>query len=351
MTPGKKGNLKTKLAIVLLLFFIIGGIGLYVFYRAFYYPGIRFEEKSKIVYIHEDWNFAQVMDMLVNKHVLKRPKAFSLLAKIKGYTEHIKPGRYKIMSDISNMQLVDLLISGKQEPETIVIHNLRTVNELAGMLAYRIEADSTAIIKVMTDKQVIKKYGFDGATFSAMFIPGIYHFLWTDSPENFVEQMHNNYEDFWTPERRKLAAAIPLTPIQVSILASIVQAEQSVIESEKPIIAGLYINRLKQGIPLQCDPTLIYARGDFSIMRVREKDKELDSPYNTYMHTGLPPGPIDMPEPSALDAVLHYQKSDYIYMCAEADFSGKTHFTSSLKEQEEYATKYQRALTKRGIQR
>lgn len=327
------------------------GIAAYIFYRAFYYPSIRFSEKSRIVYIHTGWNISDVENMLEKKHIIRSSRSFMFLARIKHYSGHIKPGRYRILNRMNNMQLVNLLNSGKQEPETVSIHNIRTIQELAGLMANKIEADSVTILKAITDKQTMKKYGFNLQTISAMFIPGTYPLLWTDTPEDFITEMHTDYENFWTPERRKLAAAIPLTPLQVSTLASIVQAEQSVYEDEKPIIAGLYINRLKKNIPLQCDPTLIFARGDFSILRVRAGDKEIDSPYNTYMHTGLPPGPINMPEPSSLDAVLHYTKSDYLYMCAEADLSGRTHFTSSFKEQQEYATKYQEALNKRGIER
>jgi len=328
---------------------VISGIGLYIFYRAFYYPGIRFAEKSRFMYIHTGWQFEDVMDMLESKKIIKNPQAFRILAGIKKYKTHIKPGKYRLLNGMNNMQLVNLLMSGRQEPESISIHNIRTVEELAGILGSKIESDSTDIIKAITDKQTLKKYGFNLANISAMFIPGTYSILWTDTPVEFIGEMHTDYENFWTDERRKLAEAIPLTPLQVSVLASIVQAEQSLYDGEKPVIAGLYINRLKKNIPLQSDPTLVFARGDFSIMRVREGDKKVESLYNTYMHTGLPPGPINMPEPSSLDAVLHYQKSDYIYMCAEADFSGRHHFTASFKEQEECAIKYRKALNARGI--
>jgi len=347
----KKSSLKRWLYTALLLLFIIGGTGLYIFYRAFYYPSIRFTEKSKLIYIHTGWDYAKVLDMLESKDILKKPKAFTILAGIKKYKNHIKPGRYRIMNGMNNVQLVNLLLSGKQEPESISIHNIRNVQELAGILALKMESDSATIINAITNKQTVKKYGFNIANVSGMFIPGTYSLLWTDSPTDFVEYMHSNYESFWTEERRQLAAAIPLTPLQVTTLASIVQAEQSVVDYEKPIIAGLYINRLKQNMPLQSDPTLIFARGDFSILRVRDGDKKVESEYNTYAHTGLPPGPINMPEPSSIDAVLHYQKSDYIYMCAEADLSGRHHFTSSFKDQEACAIKYRKALNQRGIMR
>jgi UPF0755 protein len=346
-----KSNTKKTLLGLLLILVILVGIGLYIFYRAFYYPGIRFPEKSRVIYIHTGWDFDKVLDLLESKHIISNPKTFKIVAGVKGYKEDIKPGKYRIMNGMNNVQLVNLLLSGKQEQETISIHNIRTVQELAGILGYKLEADSATVLKAMLDKQALKKYGFTASTISAMFIPGTYPLLWTDKPEAFIEQMHTNYESFWTDENRKMAAAIPLTPLQVSTLASIVESEQSLHDDEKPIIAGLYINRLKKGIPLQSDPTLVFVRGDFSIMRVRDGDKKIDSPYNTYMYTGLPPGPICMPEPSSLNAVLHYNHNNYIYMCAESDFSHRHHFSTTLKEQEEYAAKYQKALSKRGINR
>jgi UPF0755 protein len=345
-----KGSLKKKIMAVLLVLCLIAGVAGYVFYRAFYYPGIRFSEKSKLIYIHTGWNFDQVEEMLETKHILRSPAGFKLLAGLKKYKTDVKPGRYRVMSGMSNAQLINLLASGKQEPESISLFNIRVKKDLIDILIAKMEADSSVINQSFSDA-AIKKYGFTSTTILAMFIPGTYQMLWTDTPESFLDEMHKNYEDFWTAERRKQAAAIPLSPLQVSVLASIVQAEQSVFEDEKPVIAGLYINRLKKDIPLQSDPTLIYARGDFSIMRVRNGDKEINSPYNTYMHAGLPPGPINMPTTSSLDAVLHYQKNDYIYMCAECDFSGRTHFCTTLKEQEEYASKYQKALNKRDIVR
>ncbi len=345
-----KGSFKNKVKASLLILALLAGIACYVFYRAFYYPSIRFAEKSRLIYIHTGWNFEQVKEMLKDKGIISSPDAFDMIARIKGYGSHVKPGRYRVMNHTSNAQLVNLLLSGKQEPETISLFNIRTKKELLDILALKIEADSAQLARSL-DNDNLKKYGFTSENVLAMFLPGTYPILWTDTPEQFLQLMHNNYEAFWTPERRKKAAAIPLTPLQVTILASIVQAEQSQYNGEKAIIAGLYINRLKRGMPLQSDPTLIYARGDFSIMRVLNGDKEIASPYNTYLHTGLPPGPIDMPSVSSLDAVLNYEKNNYIYMCAETDFSGRHHFSATLNEQEQYAARYQKALNKRGVVR
>jgi UPF0755 protein len=203
----------------------------------------------------------------------------------------------------------------------------------------------------LNDAPFLKQFGVNPTNVLAIFIPGTYKMYWTDSPEMFITQMDSDYKRFWTKENRTKAAGAGLSPMQVTILASIVQAEQGLYMDEKPIIAGLYINRLRIGMALQSDPTLVYARGDFSIERVREGDKEVNSPYNTYLHNGLPPGPINMPEPSSIDAVLNYNHNDYLYMCAEADGSGRHHFSKTLEEQNKYAELYRKYLNKKQIER
>lgn len=345
------GGFKQKALAFLLVITILGGTGLYIFYRFFYSHDIHLDDKSKLIYIHTGWDFDQVEQMLEDKHIISHPKSFALVSGIKGYKNHIIPGRYRVVNGMSNTQLVNLLASGRQEPETINLYNIRTKYDLVGILANKIEEDSMQVVKHFNDNHYLKELGFNRDNIIAMFLPGSYDLLWTDPSDKFIKHMHDNYEAFWTADRRKQASAAGLSPLQVSILASIVQAEQSVSNDEKRVIAGLYINRLRIGMPLQSDPTLIFARNDFSIMRVREGDKHVQSPYNTYEHTGLPPGPINMPDESSIDAVLNYDKNDYLYMCAEADFSGRHHFCKTLKEQTEYADKYRKALNARQISR
>jgi UPF0755 protein len=178
-----------------------------------------------------------------------------------------------------------------------------------------------------------------------MFIPNTYEVYYNITPAQLIDRMHDEYELFWNEERRKKAEAIGLTTVEVSVLASIVQAE-TIKRDEAPVIAGLYINRLKKGIPLQADPTLVYAVGDFTLKRVLNEHKEVDSPYNTYKYRGLPPGPINMPEITSIDAVLNYKPSNYLYMCAREDFSGYHNFTSNLAEHNRNAHRYQQALSR-----
>lgn len=345
------GGFRQKVLSFLLVLAILCGTGLYIFYRFFYAHNVHLADKSKLIYVHTGWNFDQVAQMLEDKHIIKHSKEFAFVAKVKGYKDHVIPGRYRVVNGMSNTQLVNMLAAGKQEPETINLYNIRTKYDLTGILANKIEEDSMDVVKHFNDSHYTKKFGFTTENMLTMFIPGSYSLLWTDPSDKFIQSMHDNYETFWTAERRKEAAAADLSPLQVSILASIVQAEQCMNNDEKRIIAGLYINRLRIGMPLQSDPTLIFARNDFSIMRVREGDKHFESPYNTYEHTGLPPGPINMPDASSIDAVLQYDKNDYLYMCAEADFSGRHHFSKTLKEQNEYADKYRKALNARQIDR
>jgi UPF0755 protein len=243
-----------------------------------------------------------------------------------------------------------MLASGTQEPVTLNFHNLRLKQEFAGFIAKKIEPDSTAIIRLLDSTSYVKQYGFTTDNVYTMFLPNSYQLYWNTTPEKFFKRMYANYEKFWTPERKQKAAAINLTPIEVSILASIVDAE-ALHDDEMPAIAGLYLNRLKKGMKLEADPTVIFAQNDFTIKRVLTRYLSINSPYNTYLHTGLPPGPIMMPSVNAVNAVLDYQKNDYIYMCAKADFSGYHAFATNVADHLVNARKFQQALNERNIKK
>jgi UPF0755 protein len=326
-------------------------IGLVISYSLFFSSSVKLQEKSKLIYIHTGWNIEQVEQMLSEKHIISHSLGFKIFAKYKHYDDGVIPGRYRVMNGMSNAELVNMLVKGHQEQESISLHNIIFKGDLAGIMGSKMESDSAKVMEALNNGPFLKQFGVNPTNVLAIFIPGTYKMYWTDSPEMFITQMDSNYKKFWSKERRAKAAKAGLSPMQVTILASIVQGEQCLHMDEKPIIAGLYINRLKRNMPLQSDPTLVYARGDFSIQRVLEGDKQLDSPYNTYKHVGLPPGPINMPEPSSIDAVLDYNVNDYLYMCAEADGSGRTHFCKTLEEQNKYAVKYREYLNKRQISR
>jgi len=257
-----------------------------------------------------------------------------------------RPGKYKLLDNMTNKQLIQLFTKGKREEVKVSFHYARTLNILAGKLTGKIEADSADFAKFWNDTANMKKlYGVDAANISAIFIPNTYNFYWSTDAKEFTDKMFKEYEKFWTDDRKAKAKKIGLTPSEVITLASIVQSEQTKYADEWPIIAKLYLNRLNSGMMLQADPTVIYAMGDFTITRVLERHLTTESPYNTYLHTGLPPGPIMVTEPGCIDAVLNPDDNDFIFMCAKEDFSGRHNFTASYSEHERNASKYRKALT------
>jgi UPF0755 protein len=245
---------------------------------------------------------------------------------------------------MTNLQALKALVSGKQEPVNLTFNVVRLRSDLSEKITKNIGLRPEEFDEALDDFISTNKEGFTKDNILTLFIPNTYQVYFNINPEDLVEKMHQEYEKFWNAERRGQANEIGFSIIEVSILASIVQAE-TLKQDEAPVIAGLYINRLKKGIALQADPTLIYAVGDFSIKRVLNEHKDVKSPYNTYKYPGLPPGPINVPEISMIDAVLHYQKHRYFYMCAKEDFSGYHNFANSLSEHNQNAKRYQRALS------
>lgn len=278
---------------------------------------------------------------------IKNFASFEKSARSSKLEQKYKPGRYRIKNGMSNHDLIQLFKSGKQVPVKVSFHYARTLNILAGKLNGKIEADSTQLINFWNDKAKMKElYQLEPENISMLFLPNTYEFYWNTDAKEFTDKMFKEYEKFWNEDRKAKAKKLNLTPEQVVTLASIVQSEQTKFKDEWPIIARLYLNRLNNGMMLQADPTVIYAIGDFTITRVLERHLTFDSPYNTYLHTGLPPGPIMITEGECIDAVLDAADNDYIYMCAKEDFSGRHNFTASYSEHERNAAKYRKALTR-----
>lgn len=334
---------------VVVLLTVIGGWFAYDFYQRIYAPNVELGQGTTYFYIPSGATYADVLDSLRARGMLKHLDAFEWVAEKKNYPNLVKAGRYLITDGMSNNSLVDLLRSGEQEPVNVVITPVRTKAELAGIVASYIEADSVAILRALNDPQTAAKYGFSPATFITMFITNTYQFYWSTTVGEFLDRMASEYKNFWTEERKAKAKNLNMSQSEVAILASIVQAEQSMHRDERPTVAGLYLNRLRRNMALQSDPTLIYAAGDFTIKRVLKAHREINSPYNTYKHTGLPPGPIQLPDRSSLDAVLNAEKHNYIYMCAKEDFSGYHNFSSSYLEHMRNARRYQKELNRRGV--
>lgn len=341
-----------KIIISILLIGI--GIGAYISYTMYtriYMPNVTLtKSETAYFYIKTGSNFTDVANGLYEGGYIKNRTSFEWVSQKKSnFTENIKPGKYLLKEGMSNNELVDLLRSGKQEPVKLSFDHIRTVKELAGKVSREIEADSISIYNLLTDSDFVSKYGLDNKTILTLFIPNTYDFYWNTSAEQMVKKMAQEYKSFWTDERKQKAKAMSLSQSEVSILASIVQSEQSVRAEERPRVAGLYINRLKIGMRLQSDPTVIYAVGDFEIERVTGKHLAIESPYNTYRNSGLPPGPIVLPSIKSLDAVLNYEKHHYIYMCAKEDFSGYHNFSVNFSDHQVNARKFQQELNRRNI--
>ena len=323
----------------------------YYFYQAFYTPNVLVEEESpSYIKIPQEATFRNVSDSLFHNGVVNDMVSFSLVAKLMDYQENVKPGRYEIRPRMTNMQLVRALRSGQQAPINLTFNNIRTKEDLAERITRNLEIDSTSFYTLLSDSTYVEKFGFNGQTIMGMFVPNTYEVYWNTSAAELFDRMHKEYQRFWNENRRTKAAALGMDPQQVSVLASIVQAETIKVD-ERPKVAGVYINRLKINMPLQADPTLVFALGDFSIKRVLNVHKEIDSPYNTYKNLGLPPGPINLPEISALDAVLNYQDHNYLYFCAKDDFSGYHAFATNLRDHLNNARRYSNALNAAGIYR
>jgi len=331
-----------------LILFLIGSILLITFtfytYQICYTPNILVGEEDRVLIIPEDANFKSVQDQLHAGNYVRDLISFSFLARLMDYDDLVKPGRYVLRANMNNITAIRFLRAGIQEPVDITFNNVRLISELSEKITHNTGMSPDEFEAALIKFAMNNPYGFTKDNILCMFIPNTYEVYYNVSPDNLVERMYEEYKLFWNDARKEKANAIGLTAIEVSILASIVQAE-TVKQDEASTIAGLYINRLKQGIPMQADPTLVFAVGDFSLKRVLNEHKEVDSPYNTYKNAGLPPGPINNPRVNCIDAVLNYEPSDYIYMCAKEDFSGRHNFTASYKEHMSNASKYQKALT------
>jgi UPF0755 protein len=327
-----------------------GGLVAWHFYSTAFGPGPRFEGEDRILLIPTGSTFDQVIGSLKEEGLITDEKTFRLLAERKKYVDRVKPGRYRVASGTSLNDLVNKLRSGDQDPVRITFTNIRTLPQLAGQVAKYIEADSTALIQVMRDPGTVDRLGFRSETMISVFVPNTYEFWWTTTPEEFLERMAKEYKRFWTEERKAKAKGVNLTQAEVATLASIVQAETAKPD-EAPTIAGVYLNRLRIGMPLQADPTLKFALGLDSLTRILTEDLQVASPYNTYTHAGLPPGPINMPEPRYIDAVLNAQKNDYLYFCARETLDGYSNFARTYEQHLVNARRYQRALNDRGIYR
>ena len=318
-------------------------------YRTLMSPNVKTPEGKEVsIYIPTGSDYEQVKTILKDAHVLVNEGSFDWVAKRKDLTDNIHPGHYILKDGMNNNRLVNMLRGGLQTPVKVSFNNIRNVDQLAGRIATQIEADSASISNQLHNQDYIQQLGFNDYTIPALFLPDTYEFYWNTDAEGFVVRMFQEYNKFWTEERKQQAQNKGLTPIEVSTLASIVNKETN-MSDEMPRVAGVYINRLKNDWLLQADPTLIFAWNDYTIKRVLDRHKEIESPYNTYKHLGLPPGPICIPSIVAIKSVLNAEDHHYFFFCAKEDFSGYHNFAKTLAEHNRNAAKYQQALNQIGI--
>jgi UPF0755 protein len=328
---------------------IIGGGTAYYSYNRIYKPNVElFGKNQAYLYIKTGSSFEDVLANLVDNNIIKNASSFQWVAERKGYKNKIKPGKYKIKKNMSNNELVNLLRSGAQEPVKLVFNEARTKQDFLDVVNKQIEADKDELQNLINDDDFLKEYGVNSKNVLTLFIPNTYEFYWNTSANQFIDRMAKENEKFWTKSRIQKAQKLGLTKAEVSILASIVQQESRVVD-EQPVIAGVYLNRIKKGMRLQADPTVIFAIGDFTIKRVLNVHLEYDSPYNTYKYAGLPPGPICLPYSTTIDAVLNRRAHTYIYFCAKEDFSGRHNFAANIADHDRNAAKFRRALNARKI--
>ncbi len=323
---------------------------LLLFYNVFMRPNILVEKPEKQLNIPHGTSFRELKNTLQKQGYVSDLASFSLLARLMRYNCRMIPGAYQLATNMSNWEAIRVLRAGTQHPVKITFHHVRTKEELAAKITQNIEIDATDFKKLLDNAAFVRQHGFNLDNVMTMFIPNTYEVYWTITPEGLFTRMHKEYQRFWNASRRNQAKSLQLTPIDISILASMVQSETNKVE-EAPLIAGVYINRLRRKMALQSCPTLLYALADSSLRRVLHQYKTLDSPYNTYKYKGLPPGPINLPTVAMIDAVLNSTVSDYLYFVAKEDFSGYHYFAKSLREHLRYARRYQKFLNQTRVYR
>ena len=305
-------------------------------------------KETTYVYVDSQKNFNDLCNQLKDSASCKSLASFKQLAYLIGYPDKMKTGRYAIEPGTGNLRLLKNLIGGLQSPIRITFNNIRLRTDLAQRLDDQLMVTKDELLTRFADSTYCAELGFTTETIQCMFIPNTYELYWDITPDNFMKRIQKEYKAFWTADRLAKAAKIGITPVQVSVLASIVE-EETAKADEMGMVAGLYLNRLQINMPLQADPTVKYAVGDVTLKRIMFEHLQVESPYNTYKHTGLPPGPIRVPSIKGINAVLNHDQHNYIYMCAKEDFSGRHNFASTLAEHAKNANRYRAELNRRQI--
>ena len=337
-------------------FLFLSGIAVFAFissYKILFTDNIKDHPNLKhhVLYISSGSNYNDVLKSLQKNHIIKNLNTFKVVSKRLHYVTNVKPGRYLIRNNTGNLFLIRKLRSGAQDPVSITFNNIQNKEQLAEKIAKQLEASKEELLEEFNNTAFLDSLQLTEDNFPTIFLANTYEFYWNTSAKGFVERMLKEYHKFWNEERKAKAQSIGLTPTEVIILASIVQKESTRYD-EYPVIAGVYLNRLKIGMPLQADPTVLFALKKLGISRrVLHADLKIQSPYNTYQNKGLPPGPICLPELKSIDKTLDAEEHNYIYFCAREDFSGYSNFAETWAQHQENARKYQKALNERNIKK
>ncbi len=348
---GRKSRKKSGRAVWMFLLIVVISLfaaGFFL-YNATYKPNVYTGESEAAFFtITTGSDFENVKKQLYIHGLIINRKSFELIARLKNYDQSVKPGRYKLNREMGNLELINMLRGGRQEPVMVIFNNIRTPDQLASRISKQIEADSISLINLFNDSAYLDSLGVTKSSLFTIIIPNSYEFYWNTTARSFTDRMKTEAEKFWNNNRNQKLKDLNLNRHEVITLASIVEKETNK-NDEKSRVAGVYFNRLTKGWLLEADPTLVFAHGDFEMRRVLNIHKQIESPYNTYKYLGLPPGPICLPSVSSIDAVLNREQHDYMFFCAREDFSGYHNFARGLEQHNLNAWKYQQALNRKNI--
>ena len=342
--------MKKYLLYIIIILLLILVLFVYPKYRNVFAPSVKTSDGDTYdLYIPTGSDYITVGKTLLHDEVISNVEGFHRVARWMNYPNTIKPGRYVLENGMSNREVIQLLRSGKQTPINFTFVKARIPEDFAGLAAQQFEFSEPELMRLMQDSVWLwDNYKLTRETALGIMVPNTYEMWWNTPAEDFFARMYKEYRRFWSDSREEKRRKLNLDRMEVMTLASIVEEETNA-NDEKPTIAGVYLNRIRLKMPLQADPTVKFAVGDFALKRVLNSHLESESPYNTYKYLGIPPGPICTPSIPSIDAVLSNERHDYLYFCARVEMDGKHHFSKSLSEHNSYASSYHRALNARGI--
>jgi len=344
------GTFKKIIILIVLAALAFGG---YWAYENIFKSNVHLNgKKFAYIYIKTNATFEDVLDELYSENIIDDHESFEWMAKSMHLQDHINSGKYRIDAKMSNRSIVKMIVNAKQEKVKLFFNSqIRTKEQFIDYVSEKLEIEKAELEDYCSNEDILAdQYGLNSENFMTFIVPETYEVNWTTHINDLFILLEKSYDNVWTKAKKDKAKSLGYSVPEIATIASIVQSESS-IKTEQQKIAGVYINRLKQDMRLQADPTVVFANGNFDVQRVLSADKEIDSPYNTYRYKGLPPGPICLVNPSVIDAVLNFTKHNYTYFCAKADFSGYSNFTNDYKVHMKNAAAYQEALNKKGIKR